>query len=106
MDPKELDVVDALSYDMKSVIRGMERIKAKLEDTPEINLIRDLLDAIRGFDAIYKEACDNFDLDFGETPGTSYNEGMTVEFYIESDDWHQVSLALRQLDSKLEKDDE
>lgn len=74
-------------------------IKESLNKTPEKAYIADLLKACTALDNYYKQWCDEGDEDCGDAKGTTYNSkgGISMEFYIEASDWHQVSLALRKL---------
>lgn len=57
-----------------------------------------MLQAVRVLDEHYKEFCNEFDENDGSSEGTTYKQGINIEFYIEADLWHDVSLALRKID--------
>jgi len=63
--------------------------------SPEV--IAELIAACRGIDEHYKEMCAEADDRYGDPDGTTYRDGISIEFYIEADWWHDVSLALRKL---------
>jgi hypothetical protein len=63
--------------------------------------VRELIARCRDIDEHYKEYCAECDVNWGEEPGTSYKEGVNMEFYIESSDWHDISLELRKLEGKV-----
>ncbi len=69
----------------------------ELKSTPEKKIIAELLAACEIIDAHYKEACDDIDDALREKQGTAYRDGWNMEYYIESDWWHQVSIQLRKL---------
>lgn len=89
--------------DIEQHIRTIEgllaHIRVYLEADKTIGITKELVDALNGFDEIYKEYCEGIDETNNEEPGTTYNNpyGPNIEFYIEADDWHRVSLALREL---------
>jgi len=68
-----------------------------LNETPEKNALAELIQACKALDNYYKEYCDGIDEDRGESIGTTYNEGISMEFYIEAEAFHDISLALRKL---------
>lgn len=73
-------------------------IRADLKVIPEKMAIHDLLEACQKLDEKYKEFCASFDTDDKLEPGTTYKEGgLSIEFYIEADDWHEISEALRKI---------
>lgn len=63
--------------------------------------VRELIARCRDIDEQYKELCAERDVDWDEAPGTSYKIGINTEFYIESSDWHDISIELRKLEGKL-----
>ena len=52
---------------------------------------------IQALDERYKDWCKEQDEDAGDLEGTCYAEGTSMEFYIESDDWHNISVQLRKI---------
>lgn len=88
------DVVDKLERSRNIIDRVVEELKT----SPEKCAIVDLLKACEVIDAYYrKEYCDTSDEDYGEPIGTAYKHGISLEFYIESSWWHDVSVQLRKL---------
>lgn len=83
----------------------LERAKQIIQDSlddldsiPETEALSELFDALLVIDSNYRnEYCLNVDAGYNEKPGTTYEDGTCMEFYIESDWWHDVSLALRKL---------
>lgn len=72
-----------------------------LEEAPEADALVSLLLRCRALDEYYKQWCNDLDNLYGDEPGTAYKEGTSMEFYIESSDWHALSLELRKLEEKL-----
>ena len=72
-----------------------------LNDTENANkqAIAELIEACESIDANYREFCEWNDDAYGEPIGTTYKEGINIEYQIEADWWHDVSLALRKLRS-------
>ncbi len=83
----EDDLVDA-----KNIIGNA--IKA-IKENPKQPAIADLLDALEVIDEHYRDFCVGCDADFDEKPGYTYKHGISLEYYIESSWWHDVSKALR-----------
>jgi hypothetical protein len=88
--------IDTKDY-LETAKRYLDAALVDLEQAPDKTAIADLLRAIRSIDNYYKEWCNEHDEDMGEEPGTTYEEGISCEFYIEADWWHEVSVALRNL---------
>lgn len=79
-------------------IKHLEEAKDTIAETPDKDFISSLLDALRTIEEYYKyEWCPEQDEDVGNPKGTTYEDGTSIEFYIESDLWHRVSLQLRKL---------
>ncbi len=80
---------------------AQSRIKnaiVKLEENPNKDLINELLDACAELEFNYKnEFCAGCDADFGDEQGTTYEDGISLEYYIESSSWHKISKVIRQL---------
>jgi len=72
----------------------------ELQKNPEVSAISELLAACEPIEMYYKQWCDEHDDETGDTPGNTYKHGTSLEFYIEADWWHDVSLALRKLKEK------
>jgi len=83
--------------------RYIDAAISKLDETPDKDAIADLLIALEGIDEYYKSFCESLDEDQGEEIGTSYEHGVNLEFYIESEWWHDVSIALRKLNEKAKE---
>ena len=86
---------------LEMIFKSLEAIQEDLltvENAKKQALI-DLIEACEAIDAHYKEFCDWNDEEDGIKFGTTYEEGMNVEYQIEASWWHDVSLALRKLRS-------
>lgn len=94
----------SIQQKLTSIINNAQSV---LDDVGSDNLleqneaIRELIDACLTIESYYKTFCNECDEDWGEKPGTCYNQGVSMEFYIESDWWHDASLALRKLEGKF-----
>ena len=77
----------------------IEQAEADLSAVPEKEAIHKLIQTCELLDERYKEFCAEFDEDDGLGEGTTYNNesSMSIEFYIEAADWHEISKALREL---------
>lgn len=84
--------------DLKKANALISRAIKDFEETPEKEVISILMETLQDIDLYYKELCNCDDAQWGEKPGTTYEKGCSSEFYIDSSDWHKVSLALRKLD--------
>jgi len=88
----------SVSYDLERAQHLIQRAIDDLKEAPEKETIAELLDACEAVDRHYKERfCHECDLDYGEEEGTTYEHGISLEFYIEADWWHDISKAIRKL---------
>lgn len=71
-----------------------------LNEAPEKSAIAELLYLLKGLDTYYKEWCAEHDETVGDDEGTTYEHGVSLEFYLEADDMHDLSLALRKLENE------
>jgi len=70
----------------------------ELETNPKQDSISELLDAIEVIEENYRDRfCPNCNSDFDEKKGDTYENGISLEFYIESAQWHDISKAFRKL---------
>lgn len=84
--------------DLERAQNLIQRVITDLNEEPEKEALTELLDACESLDRYYKERfCAECDLDYGEEPGTTYEHGISLEFYIEADWWHTISQAIRKL---------
>lgn len=81
------------------VIRRLQEIRNEIESKQDsIPVIEDgLIDRLESIDLIYRDFCAELDMEYEDELGTQYKSasGPNVEFYIEADDWHAISLLLR-----------
>lgn len=56
-----------------------------------------LVEACEVVDRQYKTMCDELDEEVGDVAGMGYERGISIEFYIEASDWHDISIALRKI---------
>jgi len=88
----------SISYDLERAKNLIQNVIKELEEAPEKKAIIELINACEAIDRYYKERyCAELDLDYNEPDGTTYEEGICLEFYIEAEWWHDVSKALRKL---------
>jgi len=76
----------------------LRAVQTELKADKNIGLSADVLRAILALDMRYKEFCWGFDDDDGVERGTTYKDehGISIEFYIEAESWHEISKAFRQ----------
>ncbi len=86
-----------IKYRLEQAECLIKGILQELDSAPEKSEIAGLLAACDVIDEKYKEFCDNHDDFSGEEAGTTYKNGINIEFEIEADWWHDVSLLLRKL---------
>lgn len=80
------------------LVRAKNLIDTSLSDlrtTPEKADISELLDQVQKLDNHYKQMCDDFDESDGTEIGTTYRDGISIEYQIEAEWWHDISLAFR-----------
>ena len=86
------EITDAL----RSMAVTLNDVAIDLDNAPEAAEMRDLFKALKSIDDYYKnEFCKELDETYEETPGTTYKNGISLEFEIEASWWHEVSLILR-----------
>ena len=86
--------------------RYLAKAKEDIEKNPDIDTLSELLDALFVIENYYRDRfCPECDEDFGEDNGTTYEEGISLEFYIEAVWWHDVSKAIRKLSLYPELDE-
>lgn len=84
--------------DIDTAMICAERALKKLDEEPSLTAISDLIQACNVVEDYYREEfCPSLDREYGEPEGTTYEQGANLEFYIEADWWHYISLALRRL---------
>lgn len=86
-----------LSQHLRDIADIAARAEAELAEVPEKEAIVTLLNACANIEEHYKDWCKLTDSDFDLSEGETYRDGTSMEFYIESSWWHEVSLALRAL---------
>jgi len=96
-----LIIVNNLETAQKYIAQALTDIK----ENPEQDALVNLLDAIQALEWHYQDFCEGCDVEFDEEKGTTYRKGISLEFYIESSLWHDVSKAFR-LIRKQETNDE
>lgn len=77
----------------------LSQVRESLERDEKIGLTDEMIATLKLLDFHYQEYCAELDKEYNEPEGTTYNNkyGPSIEYYIEADMWHDVSLALRQL---------
>lgn len=81
-----------------NLIRAKNLIDTSLSDlrsAPEKADISELLDNVQKLDNYYQQYCDEIDETAGDEIGSTYRDGISLEFYIEAEWWHDISLAFR-----------
>jgi hypothetical protein len=88
-----------MEWSTERAISDLEMALEQLKKNRAVGLSAELLDAIEALDEHYKEFCSELDIQDDLEPGTTYNDdcGVPIEFYIEADDWHNISLAFRNM---------
>jgi len=69
----------------------------ELAKVPDKSELVDLFEALTNLESRYIEFCESCDEGQGQELGTTYRDGISLEFYIEAEVWHEVSKALRKL---------
>jgi hypothetical protein len=96
-----MNILKTLKYMRLRLDKTIELLEAE----PTLDEISELLEWVGAIDRYYQqEYCDENDEAYGLKPGTSYEQGINSEFYIESDDWHQISLAYRNIMNRNKKE--
>jgi len=64
---------------------------------PDRELINGLINFCMVIEESYQNFCNELDENWGDPGGTAYENGVSIEFQIEADWWHDISLILRKL---------
>ena len=89
---------------LKQAIIAIGDVLEEIKSTPEKVAISELLTACNQIEEYYKSWCEEMDEARGVPEGTTYKGGVSIEFYIEADWWHEASLALRKIGNALATD--
>jgi len=87
----------SIKDDIEIAQRYLQKVQKGIEDTPNLEALNELMEALIPIEMHYRDFCEGCDQDFGDEPGTTYEDGISLEYYIEASWWHEVSLALRKL---------
>lgn len=92
-----------IEYDLRTIDGVLQRVRHAVDCDKTIGLTAELLKALESMDEQYKEFCAELDEVNGEEKDTTYNNvfGPSIEFYIEADDWHKISRALRKMNKSV-----
>lgn len=96
-----------ITNDLKRAKSIIEKSIKDLEEKPDQILVKELIEACKAIEPTYKKMCDDSDEQCCDPKGTSYNDGISIEFYIEADQWHIISECLRKMfpNEKFEYDE-
>jgi len=86
-----------VAWELEQAKSLIDRALLRIENAPEVSALITLIEKCESLDAHYKRACEEVDLDNGDEIGTAYEGGFSMEYYIESDWWQEISEALRVL---------
>ena len=78
----------------------IDAVLEDLEKTPEKSDIAELLYQVKCLNMGYQEWCKEMDEERGDPEGTCYEHGVCIEYYMEAEDMHDLSLALRKLENE------
>lgn len=97
----ERKVIDnSLKYKLDTIIKLASQCQAKIDGAEILGNnkhIYNLIEKCQQLDVHYKQYCDEVDEADDAEPGTTYRDGISIEFYIEADWWHDISLILREM---------
>lgn len=94
-------------WNIEHAKRLLTTVEEDLKNAPEKADIVELMEACERIDRYYKNRfCVEMDAEYGEDEGTTYEDGISLEFYIEADWWHDISVVLRKLRVVKEKSDD
>ena len=87
----------SINYNLETAERLIKEARQELEEALEKTAITELINACEALDRHYKNYCAEVDADNGDEPGTAYEGGFSMTYYIEGDWWQTISEALRVL---------
>lgn len=87
-----------MKYSLERAKTHIQCALDSLEKEPEKGVVNDLIEACQEIDQDYEEFCSEVDIDCNCSPGDTYKNGVSLEYQIEAEWWHKVSLALRKIE--------
>ena len=90
-----------LLYKLNQAKWSIQSVIDHIERMPDGAAMADLIEACINIDNNYKRWCSEMDEGSDQIEGTTYEEGIFIEYEIEASDWHDVSLALRKIKGVL-----
>lgn len=94
------------THSIDKVISELQHIKTDMESFPTENSFREMRNVLDQWDYRYKQWCSAMDEEYGEEQGTHYNSeyGLSLEYYVEADEVHELLKAYKQLLLRVEGD--
>lgn len=85
-------------------ISALQHIKKDIESIPDETSFREMRNVLDLWDYRYKLWCSEMDEEYGEEEGTHYNseDGLSLEYYVEADEVHELLKAYKQLLLRIE----
>ena len=78
----------------------IESIATEMDSNSEITKqtdISDLINLVRKLNVQYFDWCTGIDDEYDQPHGTTYEDGISLEYYIEAEDMHKLSKLLRKI---------
>ena len=85
----------SIKYNLETAERLIKEATQELAAAPEKAALVELIDACERQDRHYKRYCEEVDYVNGDEPGTAYDGGFSMEYYMEGDAWQEISECLR-----------
>jgi hypothetical protein len=84
-----------LSRKLKVAMTMIKDVHDSLTWTPAMDIKDELIDLLLELDGRYQDFCWEADTEMLLEKGTTYEQGINLEFYIEASDWHRISKMIR-----------
>lgn len=94
-----MKISNQLTNAVQRAVKSLNSVTDHIATLPELGDIDSLMEILEEWDARYKEYCEDHDTESDNPVGTTYNSscGTNMEYYVESDDMHSLSLVFRNL---------
>jgi len=94
----------SIEYNLKQAQHQIQGCIDLLNMIPGKVEMAEIFEILRRLDEDYKRWCDEYDEQYGDgAVGLTYEEGISLEYYIEAETMHDLSKLIRKLDKTAEK---
>ena len=94
----------SIEYNLKQAQHQIQGCIDLLNMIPDKAVLAEIFQILQRLDADYKNWCDEYDEQCGDGAiGFTYENGISLEYYIEAETMHDLSKLIRKLDKTADK---